>query len=179
MLLSAFPLKSHILIGNYVIFTLVHVYGFAARTFHIIVTVLPLSLLPIHNTQLKPPDTPISNIACHSSIFNRVTCMWYENVFRTKTLSFYTGANIFDLLAITNDFDYISMAYLLVAGGFSCIWKWLKRSSGRASQFFRYAVASLLFGGAWHFATRQKIERSEEAKSERFHRLWNGDNCCR
>lgn len=109
MLLSAFPLKSHILIGNYVIFTLVHVYGFAARTFHIIVTVLPLSLLPIHNTQLKPPDTPISNIACHSSIFNRVTCMWYENVFRTKTLSFYTGANIFDLLAITNDFDYISI----------------------------------------------------------------------
>lgn len=36
-------------------------------------------------------------------------CAMCAQMFIRKTLSFYTCANIFNLLAITNDFDYISM----------------------------------------------------------------------
>lgn len=48
---AASILKSHILIGNYVIFTLAHVYGFAARKSHRLFStaVLFFSLCTIHS----------------------------------------------------------------------------------------------------------------------------------
>lgn len=60
-------------------------------------------------------------------------------MFIRKTLSFYTCANIFNLLAITNDFDYISMVDSLNVVNF------MRKRSTQVRLHFFLGIFLLLF----------------------------------
>lgn len=67
-----------------------------------------VTLFPIHSKSHALAVTFNSGTPFQLTISFSLACVL---MLRRSTLSFYTCANIFNLLAITNDFDYISMAW--------------------------------------------------------------------